>query len=112
MGLSKDMRQRCPGSLIWVVLLNQRRDSRVDISQGHSGVRSGYAEMGRPLNLSVLRHHGEAANPEMLAWIKQLFEHVLGSNSCLIRQPGTVALRLGHGFLLVGHSSFDNFLDC
>ncbi len=24
-------------------------------------------------------HHGEAADPELLAWIKQLLDHVLGS---------------------------------
>ena len=29
--------------------------------------------------LSVPGHHGEAANPELLAWIKQLLDHVLGS---------------------------------
>ena len=32
-----------------------------------------------PMILSVPGHHGEAANPEMLAWIKQLLDHVLGS---------------------------------
>ncbi len=29
--------------------------------------------------LSVPGHHGEAADPELLAWIKQLLDHVLGS---------------------------------
>ena len=28
--------------------------------------------------LSVLGHHGEAADPELLAWIKQLLDQVLG----------------------------------
>jgi len=32
-----------------------------------------------PIILSVPRHHGEAANPELLVWIKQLLDHVLGS---------------------------------
>ena len=30
------------------------------------------------------RHDGEAANPEMLAWIKQLLDHVLGSAAWVI----------------------------
>ena len=29
--------------------------------------------------LSVPGHHGEAADPELLAWIKQLLDQVLGS---------------------------------
>ena len=29
--------------------------------------------------LSVPGHHGEAADPELLAWIKQLLDHLLGS---------------------------------
>ncbi len=29
--------------------------------------------------LLVPGHHGEAADPELLAWIKQLLDHVLGS---------------------------------
>ncbi len=29
--------------------------------------------------LSVPLHHGEAADPELLAWIKQLLDQVLGS---------------------------------
>ena len=32
-----------------------------------------------PIILSVPGHHGEAANPELLAWIKQLLDQVLGS---------------------------------
>ncbi len=32
-----------------------------------------------PTMLSVPGHHGEAADPELLAWIKQLLDHVLGS---------------------------------
>ena len=32
-----------------------------------------------PVILSVPGHHGEAADPELLAWIKQLLDHVLGS---------------------------------
>lgn len=34
--------------------------------------------------LSVPGHHGEAANPELLAWIKQLLDHVLGSSTWAI----------------------------
>ncbi len=34
--------------------------------------------------LSVPGHHGEAANPELLAWIKQLLDHVLGSSAWVI----------------------------
>ena len=29
--------------------------------------------------LSMPGHHGEAADPELLAWIKQLLDHLLGS---------------------------------
>ena len=29
--------------------------------------------------LSVPGHHGEAADPELLVWIKQLLDHLLGS---------------------------------
>ena len=29
--------------------------------------------------ISAPGHHGEAADPELLAWIKQLLDHVLGS---------------------------------
>ena len=32
-----------------------------------------------PIFLSVPGHHGEAANPELLGWIKQLLDQVLGS---------------------------------
>ncbi len=34
--------------------------------------------------LSVPSHHGEAANPELLAWIKQLLDHVLGSSAWVV----------------------------
>ncbi len=34
--------------------------------------------------VSVPGHHGEAANPELLAWIKQLMDHVLGSAAWVI----------------------------
>ena len=37
-----------------------------------------------PIILSVPRHHGEAADPELLAWIKQLLDHVLGSAGWVI----------------------------
>ena len=37
-----------------------------------------------PVILSVPRHHGEAANPELLAWIKQLLDHLLGSATWVI----------------------------
>ena len=37
-----------------------------------------------PVILSVPRHHGEAADPELLAWIKQLLDHVLGSAAWVI----------------------------
>ena len=37
-----------------------------------------------PIILSVPGHHGEAANPEMLAWIKQLLDHALGSAAWVI----------------------------
>jgi len=40
-----------PRSLIGVVLLNQRRDSGIDVSQRHTGIRPGDSQMGRPLNL-------------------------------------------------------------
>ena len=32
-----------------------------------------------PVILSAPAHHGEAADPELLAWIKQSMDHVLGS---------------------------------
>ncbi len=35
--------------------------------------------MPGPTMLSVPGHQGEAADPELLAWIKQLLDHVLGS---------------------------------
>ena len=34
--------------------------------------------------LSVPGHHGEAADPEMLAWFKQLLDHALGSAAWVI----------------------------
>ena len=34
--------------------------------------------------LSVPGHHGEAADPELLAWIKQLLDQVLGSADWVI----------------------------
>ncbi len=34
--------------------------------------------------LSVPGHHGEAADPELLAWIKQLLDQVLGSADWLV----------------------------
>ena len=34
--------------------------------------------------LSVLRHHGESADPELLLWIKQLLDHFLGSSEWVI----------------------------
>ena len=34
--------------------------------------------------LSVPKHHGEAAGPELLAWIKQLLDQVLGSADWVI----------------------------
>ncbi len=37
-----------------------------------------------PVNLSVPGHHGDAADPELLAWIKQLLDHVLGSSAWVI----------------------------
>ena len=37
-----------------------------------------------PTMLSVPGHHGEAADPELLAWIKQLLDHVLGSSAWVI----------------------------
>ncbi len=37
-----------------------------------------------PTTVSVPGHHGEAANPELLAWIKQLLDHVLGSAAWVI----------------------------
>ena len=37
-----------------------------------------------PIILSVPGHHGEAADPEMLAWIKQLLDHALGSAAWVI----------------------------
>ena len=37
-----------------------------------------------PTMLSVLKHHGEAANPELLVWIKQLLDHILGSSGWVI----------------------------
>ena len=37
-----------------------------------------------PIILSVPRHHGEAADPELLAWIKQLLDHLLGSSGWII----------------------------
>jgi hypothetical protein len=40
--------------------------------------------MPGPIILSVLRHHGESADPELLAWIKQLLDHVLGSSGWVI----------------------------
>ncbi len=42
--------------------------------------------------LSVPLHHGEAADPELLAWIKQLSDHVLGSADWVI--VATVGLAL------------------
>jgi len=42
--------------------------------------------------LSVPGHHGEAANPEMLAWIKQLLDHALGSAAWVIIAVVGVAL--------------------
>ena len=40
--------------------------------------------MPSPTILSVLRHHGESADPELLAWIKQLLDHILGSSGWVI----------------------------
>ncbi len=37
-----------------------------------------------PIILSVPGHHGEAADPEMLAWIKQLLDQALGSAAWVI----------------------------
>jgi len=34
--------------------------------------------------LSISGHHGEAANPELLVWIKQLMDHVLGSSGWVV----------------------------
>ena len=48
--------------------------------------------MPGPMILSVLRHHGEAANPELLAWIKQLLDHVLGPSGWVIVAVVAVAL--------------------
>ncbi|MBQ11323.1 MAG: hypothetical protein CMJ45_07230 [Planctomyces sp.] len=45
-----------------------------------------------PTMLSVLRHHGEAANPELLIWIKQLLDHILGSSEWIIVAVVAVAL--------------------
>ena len=45
-----------------------------------------------PMILSVPGHHGEAANPELLAWIKQLLDHVVGSAEWVI--VATVGLAL------------------
>ena len=42
--------------------------------------------------LSVLRHHGESADPELLAWIKQLLDHVLGPSEWAIVAVVSVAL--------------------
>ena len=46
-----------------------------------------------PIILSVPGHHGEAADPEMLAWIKQLLDHALGSAAWVI--IAVVGLALG-----------------
>ena len=40
--------------------------------------------MPSPTILSVLRHHGESADPELLAWSKQLLDHILGSSGWVI----------------------------
>ncbi len=40
--------------------------------------------MPGPMILSVPKHHGEAANPELLIWIKQLLDHILGSSEWVI----------------------------
>jgi hypothetical protein len=45
-----------------------------------------------PTILSVLRHHGESADPELLAWIKQLLDRVLGSSEWVIVVVVAVAL--------------------
>ena len=37
-----------------------------------------------PRILSAPGHHGEASDPELLAWIKQLLDHVLGSADWVI----------------------------
>jgi hypothetical protein len=37
-----------------------------------------------PTMLSISGHHGEAANPELLVWIKQLMDHVLGSSGWVV----------------------------
>ena len=34
--------------------------------------------------LSVLQHHGESADPELLLWIKQLLDHFLDSSEWVI----------------------------
>ena len=45
-----------------------------------------------PMILSVPGHHGEAADPELLAWIKQLLDHVLGSADWVIVALVSLAL--------------------
>lgn len=45
-----------------------------------------------PLILSVSGHHGEAANPELLAWIKQLLDHILGSSALVVVMAVGLAL--------------------
>ena len=40
--------------------------------------------MPSPTILSILRHHSESADPQLLAWFKQLLDHILGSSGWVI----------------------------
>ena len=60
--------------------------------------------------LSVPGHHGEAADPELLAWIKQLLDQVLGSAGwvvVVIVGLALVAFPIGLVLFYIAHNRRD-----